>query len=145
MEFNREQIEKALECCTSETTIEFNCTECPYIRKGCNIVVMRDALALIKSQAQEIASLVDDCKIAEKLISEKGEEIARLTEENERLMREKTALECVVSTARNQAKAYTVREMQERVIAEFRKDDRMNYYIRKVLDQIAKEMLEENK
>lgn len=36
----------------------------------------------------------------------------------------------------------TVRKMQERLIAEFRKDDRMNYYLRKTLDQIAKEMLE---
>ncbi len=41
--------------------------------------------------------------------------------------------------------ADTVRKMQERLIAEFRKDDRMNYYIRKVLDQIAKEMVEDNK
>ena len=31
----------------------------------------------------------------------------------------------------------------ERLIAEFRKDDRMNYYIRMTLDQIAKEMLED--
>lgn len=40
------------------------------------------------------------------------------------------------------AKANTVREMQERFIAELRKDGRMNYYIRKVLEQILKEMLE---
>jgi chromosome segregation ATPase len=41
-----------------------------------------------------------------------------------------------------QIKADTVRKMQERLIAEFRKDDRMNYYIRMTLDQIAKEMVE---
>ena len=38
-------------------------------------------------------------------------EVELLQAENERLMREKTALECVVSTARNQAKQEVAREM----------------------------------
>ena len=70
-----------------------------------------------------------------------------LTEENERLMREKTALECVVATARNQAKSDTVREMQER-LKSLLKTDYINgtrEHALSVIDQIAKEMLEETK
>lgn len=40
-------------------------------------------------------------------------EVEKLQGENERLMREKTALECVVSTARNQAKQEVVRAILE--------------------------------
>ena len=71
--------------------------------------------------------------------------IKELTEENERLMREKTALECIVSTARNQAKTDTVRKMQERLKAQ--KITHKNFgelvYVEDI-DQIAKEMLEGN-
>ena len=80
------------------------------------------------------------------LINSQEQRIKKLTEENERLMREKTALECVVSTARNQAKADTVRKMQERLISEFdrmHKNNFMTVEVRQwIIDQIAKEMLE---
>ncbi len=42
-------------------------------------------------------------------------------------------------------RADTVKEFAERLIAEFRKDGRMNFYIRKTLEQITKEMLKEEK
>lgn len=82
------------------------------------------------------------------LLNESYDTQNALTEENERLMRDKTALECVVSTARNQAKADTVRKYAEKVyqlifgfvgekLSEQDKD-----YIMLRLGQIAKEMLE---
>ena len=51
MELNREQIIKALECCTSET----GCTECPHFPSlmGCSRQNMRDALSLIKELTEE--------------------------------------------------------------------------------------------
>lgn len=82
---NAEQIKKALEHCIKDST----CEQCPQSPFTCHI--QEDALALINSQEQRIEEL---------------------TEENERLMRDKTALECVVSTARNQAKYDTVRKMR---------------------------------
>lgn len=70
---------------------------------------------------------------------------------NERLIREKTALECIVSSARNQAKADTVRKMQERLKAKTHNMypsidsyclSRKAVFITDI-DQIVKEMLEE--
>jgi hypothetical protein len=118
-ELNREQIIKALECCTSEVTIEFNCTACPYIGKGCNSVVMRDALSLIKE----------------------------LTEENERLraevsVKKKLLDKCV--DLEDKVKACTVKKMQE-MVYEFADD--LNtidaYIIKEMIDQIAKVLIGE--
>ena len=124
---NAEQIKKALECCTGDD----DCNRCPYWEGAdvnCFDNVKSDALALITSQEQRIKEL---------------------TEENERLMRDKTALECVVSTARNQAKADTVRKMQGRLKAKLNDCCRYisgnrEYFIvgEELVDQIAKEMLE---
>ena len=65
--------------------------------------------------------------------------------ENERLMREKTALECIVSTARNQAKADTVQNMQDRFNKVFGGMDATQVLLRRTFDQIAKEMIGEGK
>ena len=69
--------------------------------------------------------------------------------ENDRLMRDKTALECIVETARNQAKADTVRKMQERLTLEFDRMHKTNFLTAEVrqwiIDQIAKEMIGEGK
>ncbi len=115
-ELNREQIIKALECCTSEVTIEFNCTECSYIGKGCNIVVMRDALSLIKELTEENERLRD---IPEQLHKEMSE---RMVEE------------------RKIERKLAVRKMQERLkkdFLEYKHDATLTY-----IDQIAKEMVE---
>ena len=74
-------------------------------------------------------------------------------DEIERLMREKTALECIVSTARNQAKADTVRKMQTAIEEYYSKptyqpakDHPIKHtqieHLLVVIDQIAKKMLE---
>lgn len=69
----------------------------------------------------------------------------KIAEENERLMREKTALECVVSTARNQAKADTVRKFAERLKALIKSDyiNGTREQAMSAIDQIAKELLTE--
>jgi hypothetical protein len=123
---NAEQIKKALECCT----IWCGCDDCPFDPKGdcykgsmeCGNDLMKNALALINSQEQRIKEL---------------------TEENERLMRDKTALECIVSTARNQAKAATVRKMQERLKALIKSDyiNGTREQAMSAIDQIANELL----
>ena len=65
--------------------------------------------------------------------------IDRLKKQNETLTIQRNAW----ALAAKAVKADTVRKMKERLIAEFRKDDRMNYYLRKTLDQVAKEMEED--
>lgn len=126
---NAEQIIRALECCANGGW----CIRdgCPLYKddefgdiEKCTSELSKNALALIKSQDQRIAEL---------------------TEENERSMREKTALECVVSTARNQAKADTVRKMRELVRKKIKKTDWLNgraVYVE--IDKIAKDILEES-
>lgn len=69
--------------------------------------------------------------------------------ENDRLMRDKTALECIVETARNQAKADTVRKMQERLTERLNRNSifkgitmSAGETVYDVIDQIAKELTE---
>ena len=149
----REQIVKALECCTRgrKSKEDRPCLECPY--NECNIVggtserqilgtcqgwLMKDALSLIKKLTKEVEDLKAIAEQYQKQFEDCYEEKAKLTEENERLHASCTEL----TQNLHECKADTVRKMQERLIAEFRKDDRMNYYLRKTLDQIAKEMEE---
>ncbi|MBQ8372030.1 MAG: hypothetical protein IJX38_03730 [Clostridia bacterium] len=54
---NAEQIKKALERCTSEITTENNCDTCPYKDKGCNLNLLRDALALLCEYEERIEDL----------------------------------------------------------------------------------------
>ena len=116
MKLNRDDIIKALEC-----GVRQNCDGCP----------LYDALgdsdgACLDIMPPNILSLIKE-----------------LVEENERLMREKTALECVVATARNQAKNDTVRKMQERLEAAC---DAPHWCVwLSEIDEIAKEMLEDSK
>ena len=171
MELNRDEIQKALECCSSD-----GCEFCPYSRMptlaNCVLFTMGNALALINELTEENESTKHKYKefesSAKQEVAKLTAENVKLTEENERLHASCTELtqkcasleadvakeftcvfgtphkvsDCPINDEIAKAKADTVRKMQERLIAEFRKDDRMNYYIRKVLDQTAKEMLE---
>ena len=90
MEYNREQIIKALECCASE---EYICTQCPIDEKikddcECGKVVARNALALIKELTQANEQLSESYDHLEKTKDELLTERSRLTEENERLRAE---------------------------------------------------------
>ena len=64
-------------------------------------------------------------------------EVERLEKETEMLMREKTTLECVVSTARNQAK----QEVARNIIADFRKMINGYENIDVYLDRIEKKYI----
>lgn len=93
MELNREQIIKALECCTLEGC--HNCRECPQgnvLLSLCKKNAMADALALIISQEQRIKELTskiakweEECDLRGDMWCKLNEENKRLTEENERL------------------------------------------------------------
>ena len=136
----REQIIKALECCTRtrKSFDDIPCRDCPH--NECNLVggtserqttgtcqwwLRKDALALIKE----------------------------LTEENERLEHICNSYALQYGTAADKEvflkaeRADTVRKMQERLKAHFDtytdEDEETALYMRNLIDQIAKEMLED--
>jgi hypothetical protein len=99
MELNREQIIKALECCTSHE----KCSECP-CTDFCQGPSWLDenAFALINSQEQTIKELTEEIDSLKQCMEhehasfmetfgEYGEKCERLAEENERLKAEKIA------------------------------------------------------
>lgn len=122
MELNREQIIKALECCSGIA----KCVDCPYAEKeDCAKQNARDVIELIKE----------------------------LTEENERLEHICNSYALQYGTAADKEvflkaeRADTVRKMQERLKAHFDtytdEDEETALYMRNLIDQIAKEMLED--
>lgn len=121
MELNAEQIKKALKCCTSPDGDD-TCLLCPYGDVGlCTQLVMAHALALIK----------------------------QLTEEKERLRAENAEQDKAIINAlnrmgdiRREAKADTVREMQERIKTRCIKSGIYPAIVARAIDQIAKEMTE---
>ena len=70
--------------------------------------------------------------------------INELTEENERLI-DSIKLYHKYNTAIKQTKADTVRKMQERLKENFRKYNKSNWSVRAIIDEAAKEMLEDDK
>ena len=68
----REKVIKGMECCTNPD-MSMCLYNCPYHTDGCSggIKMMRDALAMLKAQEQEISRLKHhvDCNAAEKLPS----------------------------------------------------------------------------
>ena len=125
---DRDQIIKGLESCATDNS----CYEgrCPYKSDrltACTTKMSSDALALINE----------------------------LTEENERLMRDKTSLECIVATVRNQSKADTVKKTIDAIKSKGVRNAyscmisgnmRETYTIKASdLDDIEKEMLEDER
>ena len=157
MELNREQIIKALECCTNKAKdgmYEIKCIECPFEigNEDCKDIDAQ-ALSLIKELTKDVERVAKQCAeiivecderdaerlkqvadwkaIAEgyqKQFEDCAEDRAKLTEENERL------------------RADTVRKMQERLKAEaypFPCAIGVEYAVPYCkIDQIAKEMVE---
>ena len=123
MELNREQIIKALECCSKET-----CEDCPYANEdifdtSCGINMAKDALALIKELTEENERLRAEC-------------------ENQSLLWKKH-FESIYETAKETVKADTVRKMQERIKEHCIKGGIYPAFVASTIDQIAKEMVEE--
>lgn len=139
---NFEAVVKALELHADCETD--NCFECPYekylSKENGNCVhhltidvltILRESTAEIKRLKKEHADYVEDVTA---MLSEKHIEA-------ERLMREKTALECVVSTARNQGRTKAIDEFAQRVLAlRIRKNAVLFVISKGNIDHIAKEM-----
>ena len=157
-ELNREQIIKALECCASD-----GCETCPNSRMptlaNCVIFTMGNALSLIKELTEENAEVKANwqkLKESHESACEKCRaEFKRLTEENERLksveficgfIKPHKVLECPIFDEIAKAKADTVSELQTRVAMRYGtytdKDMTPIAEVFRLLDQIAKEMLE---
>ena len=119
MKLNREQIVKALECCS----VNEGCADCHYWENfKCINFLLRDALALIRELTEENERLQGALKAEER--------------HNE------LAMECAKKALDN-AKSDTVRKMQEeaREMCFIVGDE--EYVTLHDLDQIAKELLEE--
>lgn len=129
MKYNREKIIKALEICSDETK-EF-CTGCPFIGNGgCKqSSILKLALSVIKE-------LTEDNKRLNKSLEKELLDSARVYDNYCRMI---VALRKEV----DDVKAGTVQKMKEKILA------KSEYGTINIspwqLDQIAKEMLEENK
>ena len=128
MELNREQIVKALECCVDGNS----CEECPYdsaVLTVCTTNMARDALALIRELTEEKERIAHESAChRQTVIDNLQRSLEYLYEETERV------------------KADTVRKMQERLKAQFcDMCEYGGYDVRRTIDQIAQEMLEEEK
>lgn len=147
MELNREQIVKALECCS-----DCNCPECPYVptedcykgTMGCSEQMMRNALALIRELTEENERL--------RKTSEDGAEcptchgIGKIGTTNwltKHLSKEQIAKEKAEAVAEfhRELRADTVRKMQERLCEGRVSNDPVVI----AATVTAKEMLEEDK
>lgn len=194
MKLNREQIVKALECCyMQELGHDENCQECPYAAQyvHCAEQLGKDALALIRDLTESLDRVQKQCGEiigeCDERDAERLKQIAKLTEENERLggvglpdystyirsSDAKTAITAYIGeqtvskyasqveckAARNGAEgalneldyiapaqvscvADTVRKMQERFYEKASRLLGADY--RSVIDQTAKELLEDN-
>lgn len=107
----------------------------------------------IKELTEENERLTRLANLRQRDLDNANDLLFKAEDEIERLMREKTALECIVSTARNQAKADTVRKMQTAIEEYYSKptyqptkDHPIKHtqieHLLVVIDQIAKKMLE---
>ena len=94
--------------------------------------------------AQKCASLNEENERLITICETKIDLLKKAEAENERLMRDKTNLECIVTSARNLARADTVKKMQERLSEAFKHyPQRCGECCKEKVDQIAKEMLED--
>lgn len=155
MKLNAEQVKKALERdIRISMALNYECPRITYSK-------LRDSLALINSQEQRIKELTKDVERVAKQCgeiivecderdAERLKQVAKLTEENERLRAipeqlHKEMSERIVEERKIERKL-AVRKMQERLDKHFCHDPAFlgveQRLIMDVIDQIAKEMLE---
>ena len=172
MELNQEQIIKALECCQNnekENTCQY-CKFCPASDADfdedicdCYDGMMDDALSLIKELTEEIKKWEQAYDCADSARREFSSKCDELAEENERLIEELAksckALDesmnfycsftqskvsnCPMDDEVVKAKADTVRKMQSEIEARCIKGGIYPAFVKRTIDQIAKEMLGE--
>lgn len=144
MELNRDQIVKALECCSSSDCVSACESGCPYWGGAYDTCPCNDDPNFIVKKALS-------------LIKELTEENERLRAENAKYEAENHAefnkwLKLEEATKRHHAELFedakiavkeeTVREMQDRFNRVFGGMDATQVLLRRTFDQIAKEMLE---
>ena len=139
-----EEVEKALKCCMDKTTT-YCCDKCPLYKvngiENCTEVLSCNAAALLRECRAENEKLTVNMNVY-------ALTVRNLVEENERLMREKTALECVVSTARNQGRSEIITEFEEKLMGRFNICESAMYSetnVRELIARVAKQMKEEKK
>ena len=130
MKLNREQIVKALECCSADIP---NCYECPYIE--CKPSLISDALALIRDLIEENEKLTIN-------MNAYGLTAKRLAEENDRLRAETIDYRNIPYIIA-EAKADTIRKMQERMMDTKTKICGDYYIYAENVNVIAQELLGE--
>ena len=144
----REQIIKALECCTSEYS---KCIDCPrYGFVSCTKTLLTDALSLIKElTAENVEVKANWQKLKEShenVCEECRAEFKRLTEENERLKAIPEQLHKEMSERmleeRKIERKLAVRKMQEKLYPLYKVLCVDEGDWRYEIDQIAKEMVE---
>lgn len=81
MELNRDQIIKALECCTSETASCTGCPRFPPSLMGCSRQNMRDALSLIKELTVELEAMEGTANSYKRLSVDLAKQVGSLKDE----------------------------------------------------------------
>lgn len=159
MELNREQIVKDLEACCAE---EKDCERCSRNHaptdRLCIIDLIHDAIALIRDLTESLDRVQKQCGEiiveCDERDAERLKQVAKLTEENERLMTElsvKKKLLVKASDLVEHIQADTVRNMQERLKARYKLPQSNEvssispFQLHECIDQIAEELLEEAK
>lgn len=164
MEPNREQIIKALECCTYGGDITKSqaevCSPCPYFHEGnCTDILKENALSLIKELTEQVEkdnkTIIDLYHEAETYLAQRDclrNQVKNLTEENERLkarVLEENHLrhqaEEMLANGMSVVKADTVRKMHSEIKERCIKGGIYPAFVKSTIDQIAKEMLEGEK
>ena len=136
---NKDDIKKALECC-SENTMD-NCKNCPYYYIfNCNDTLCKDALTLITEQENEIELLKDDYAKLQELFAQyqmaSDKEIIAQKKEAEK--RFENNMKSVLEIEKKQAKIDVLNELKEKTY--------VNDYCREVveiekIDELLKEIV----
>lgn len=124
MELKREEIVKALECCTN-----CNCDVCPYVPEqgthkgtiGCNDELMINAISLINELTEENERLKKRLKATNYMITPDGR------------------IEMIPTV--ESVRADTVREMQTKIEARCIKGGIYPAFVRSTIEQIARELI----
>ena len=99
MELNREQIIKALECCTNADEV---CDECTLLEdRNCGVHLLKYALSLIKELTEEKEHLFKE-------LAEEIEKNNRLTEENDKIIIDRFCISTELDAMRGAANAYKI-------------------------------------
>jgi hypothetical protein len=138
MELAREEIIKALECCSNR--VKANCDECPIGEKrSCAIELYSKALGLIKELTEENERLRGQKDVRDILVKDLSSRNKELQRANEALGKYAENLETELYECIN-IKADTVKKMQSEIEKRCIKGGIYPAFVKSTIDQIAKEM-----